>query len=399
MRNTYSIMRPLIAAAATTAMFDAAPAGAQDATAAEPVVKLSASYTADVIGVVDGGAARGARALDNLDITADVDLARAIGWRGASFHADVLNNFGGNPNDLAGTLQGIDNIEVTSQRLKLYEAWVEQALGGGVTLRAGLYDPNSEFYVSDPAGLLVNPIFGIGSELSSTGPNGPSIFPSTALAARLRMERGRGYAQAAVINATAGTLGDDDGIDISARNGVLVIAEAGITAPLRLGIGGWRYTKRQPGVIPPGVTPVEERFDAQGAYVLASFDLAGEKGDVAHTAVFARAGVSDGRTTPFSGGWQAGLLIDRLFAARPASMLSLGAGSGVLSRPYGDGAPAGSPPLTGAETLFELTYSDELLAGLSIQPDAQYILHPGADRTVKDAVVLALRFSYSWPAD
>ncbi|WP_286879628.1 carbohydrate porin [Sphingomonas sp.] len=353
----------MIAAAATTAMFAAAPATAQDAPAAEPIVKLSASYSAEVIGVVDGGAARGARALDNLDITADVDLARAIGWRGASFHADVLNNF------------------------------------GGVTLRAGLYDLNSEFYVSDPAGLLVNPIFGIGSELSSTGPNGPSIFPSTALAARLRVERGRGYAQAAVINATAGTLGDDGGIDTSARNGVLVIAEAGITAPLRLGIGGWRYTKRQPGVIPPGVTPVEERFDAQGAYVLASFDLAGAEGDVAHTAVFARAGVSDGRTTPFSGGWQAGVLIDRLFAARPASMLSLGAGSGVLSRPYRDGAPAGSPPLTGAETLFELTYSDELLAGLSIQPDVQYILHPGADRSVKDAIVLALRFSYAWPAD
>ena len=49
--------------------------------------------------------------------------------------------------------------------------------------------------------------------------------------------------------------------------------------------------------------------------------------------------------------------------------------------------------------MFELTYSDELLDGLSIQPDVQYILHPGADRTVKDAVVLALRFSYSWPAD
>ncbi len=93
------------------------------------------------------------------------------------------------------------------------------------------------------------------------------------------------------------------------------------------------------------------------------------------------------------------MLIERLFAARPASMLSLGAGSGALSRPYRDGAPAEAPPLAGAETLFELTYSDELLDGLSIQPDVQYILHPGADRTVKDAVVLALRFSYSWPAD
>lgn len=106
MLNSGKILRPLVAAATMTAWVGMTPAQAraQDAPAPEPVVKLSASYTADVIGVVDGGAARGARALDNLDVTLDIDLTRAIGWRGASFHADVLNNFGGNPNDLAGTL-------------------------------------------------------------------------------------------------------------------------------------------------------------------------------------------------------------------------------------------------------------------------------------------------------
>ena len=80
----------------------------------------------------------------------------------------------------------MNNIEVAETRFKVYEAWIEQGFGDGrVSLRAGLYDLNSEFYTNDAAGALIAPPFGIGSELSATGPNGPSIFPSTALAVRL----------------------------------------------------------------------------------------------------------------------------------------------------------------------------------------------------------------------
>ncbi len=83
---------------------------------------LQVVYTGDVIGVASGGIERGVRYLDNLFVTADGDLERLVGWDGAVFQADVLNNLGGRPNDLAGSLQGVDNIEVSQPRLKLYEA-------------------------------------------------------------------------------------------------------------------------------------------------------------------------------------------------------------------------------------------------------------------------------------
>jgi porin len=145
--------------------------------------------------VVDGGLATGTRWLDNINMTATLDLDRIAGWQGGTFFVNVLNNLGGRPNDLVGSIQGVNNIEVANTRLKVYEAWIEQAFGN-VTLRAGLYDLNSEFYQNDASGLLISPPFGIGSELSATGPNGPSIFPSTALAARLAAKFGKGYAQA-----------------------------------------------------------------------------------------------------------------------------------------------------------------------------------------------------------
>ena len=103
----------------------------------------------------------------------------------------MLNNSGGAPNDVAGTLQGVDNIEVRTPRLRLFELWLEQSLGPA-SVRAGLYNLNSEFYADDAAGQLLAPAFGIGSELAATGPNGPSIFPSTALGVRLNVDLGKG---------------------------------------------------------------------------------------------------------------------------------------------------------------------------------------------------------------
>src|SRR6185436_17136544 len=132
-------------------------------------------------------------------------------------------------------------------RLRLFELWLEQDFADGrATARAGLYNLNSEFYANEAAGLVIAPAFGIGSELAATGPNGPSIFPSTALGARVNVNFGEaGYARAAVLNANSGVIGDPGGVDWSFGDGVLTIAEAGIEGPSRLGVGLWRYSERQ----------------------------------------------------------------------------------------------------------------------------------------------------------
>ena len=52
-------------------------AGAEEA-APGAAVELSLSYTADVMGVVDGGLSQRGRFLDNLDLIADVDLERLV---------------------------------------------------------------------------------------------------------------------------------------------------------------------------------------------------------------------------------------------------------------------------------------------------------------------------------
>ncbi len=373
------------------------PAFAQNREAEAKTFSISALYKSDVIGVVDGGVQRGARFLDNIDVVADLDLERAAGWRRAAAHVSLLNNLGGRPNDLAGSIQGIDNIEVADRHLKLYEAWLEKGFGERVTLKAGLYDVNSEFYQNDAAGLLISPMFGVGSELAATGANGPAIFPSTALAARLRVSTERSYAAFAIVNARAGTIGDSGGVDLSGHDGALLIGEAGLTGRGKLAVGAWHYTRKQPVIIPPGITVADNHHFSQGVYLLAERDLIGsEDGAGRHMVGFLRLGLSDGRTTPFRGGWQSGLLLNRAFAGRPASTASFGVGNAALSGNYRQSNPAELPPLYGSETIFELTYRDELIEGVALQPDVQYVLNPSADSTIDDALVLGLRLTIGW---
>jgi porin len=353
-----------------------------------PAWSWSSAYTADVIGVVDGADARAGRFLDNLDLALDGDLAKQFGWRGARAHLSLLANGGGEPNAVAGSLQGYDNIEVAAQGVRLYEAWVEQDLAGGAgSVLAGLYDVNSEFYVTGASDLLIAPPFGIGSELAATGPNGPAIFPSTALALRVRLGAADGLRlQAAAVNARAGAFGDEGGIDTTLDEGLLYLAEIGWSGPVRAAVGAWAYGDRQEDIrdLLPGGGPASSL--ARGAYALAE-GVVFEAQDAPTVRAFLRLGVSDGDTTDFRGGWQAGLRLDSVFASRPDSALSLGVHQGLLSDKSRANAADAGTIFADAESGVELTYADTF-GRFTIQPDLQLIRHPGGDRD-RDPILIA----------
>lgn len=367
------------------------PASAQEAVP-ESALSLDLVYKGDVVSVA-AGETRGARYLDNLDLMAALDLDRAVGWQGGSAFVSLLNNLGGRPNDLAGTLQGVNNIEVGTPDLHLYQAWFQQNFAGDrLSVLVGKYDLNSEFYSGDAAAHLIAPAFGIGSELAATGPNGPSIFPRTDLAIRLRAGDERRYVQAVAIRAPRGTA------DTGRVRSTLFVAEGGLHGSTAIGIGGWAYSRRQPRIAPPGVTLAEGTAASHGVYLLVEQDLAGEADKPGHWRAFARAGLSDGRTTPFAGGFQIGLTGRGIVPLRPDSQLSIGVASADLSTPYRRANPVGEPPLTGSEGMVELTYSDRIAPFLTLQPDVQYVRRPGGLRDVDDAVVLGLRAIVEWKA-
>jgi porin len=361
---------------------------------AQRAVDVHLVETIDIASVARGGDRDRTYVLDDTDLTADADLARLVGWQGARAHVHVMSTMGGRPNEAAGALQGVDNIEVASHHVRLFEAWVEQRIGEHSTVRAGAYDLNSEFYANGSSGLLISPSFGAGSELAASGPNGPSIFPSTALTVRVEHRFDHfGYVRAAMLNGAAGCLGDPHGLDFSFRHGLLLIGEAGVERPgFKLAGGYWRYTKRHNDYTEVDAEGVPLQHVDHGGYAIAELQMLGGEGKRSLT-VFGRAGMSGGAATPFQGGWQAGFLVERLIAGRPDSQASFGMSRGVTTPGYcAMLLDEGTRP-SRAETTFELTYSDRLAKWLTVQPDLQFIADRGGVEKARGVVVGTLRLT------
>ncbi len=379
---------------AIAAMASATPACAE-ASEKHGAVAIDANYVHDLVGIAQGQQT-GLRRTDLLSLTADLSLGELAGWKGTSLHFKAIAGTGEQPNALAGTMQGINNVEVSTNRVRLFEAYVEQDLPKlHASLRIGFSDLNSEFYANDAASLLIAPAFGIGSELSATGSNGPAIFPSTAATVRVKVQPGdSSYVQFAAVNAESGVLGDQGGVRPLLRSGALLIAEAGMTGKVKLALGAWSYTRRQDDIrlTTPAGDPVASR--ARGGYLLAEAPVFSDS-----LRGFLRAGISDGDTTPYSGGWQAGLLANGLVPHRPDSQLSLGVNQAYLSPKFRANAADAGEAMRAAETAFELTYADKLAPWLTVQPDIQYVWNPSRATGARNALVftLRLRAGLSWP--
>ncbi len=61
---------------------------------------------------------RGVRYMDIVDLVVSADLERVAGWRGMTAMVDVLNAKGGRANNIANTLQGVDNSEVSDNQTR-----------------------------------------------------------------------------------------------------------------------------------------------------------------------------------------------------------------------------------------------------------------------------------------
>lgn len=355
-----------------------------------PAVRLQLRLRANQVWVAE----RGSRYADILQSTVDADLERAVGWTGASAHLDLLHSYSTSPNDLARTLQGIVLDDVETRHIRIYQAWMERRLADGrASLRLGIYDPKLEFGVIDSEESLINPSFSVAPELAGSGPRGAPVFPSTSLGARLRLGYGaNGYLQLAALDALAGTVGDFAGLDASFGRGALLITEAGAgTERGRLAFGAWRYTRPVPDLRDRRTGGVPAPRAARGAYALAERTFGAEPGEGRQAVLFTRVGVSDGDTSPYAGSWQAGLRLRGVFDGRPGSTLALGATQALMSGKFVRNAVQRRRPVSPMETVFEISYSDQLLRGLRLQPDLQWVLHPAGGATSRDACVFTLR--------
>jgi porin len=145
-----------------------------------------------------------------------------------------------------------------------------------------------------------------------------------------------------------------------------------------------------PRVDDPSGTPT--RHGHPGVYLLAEYDVSMlDPFNARRLAVFSQLGWADEQVQQISGYTGAGLVYTGLLAPRPND----GAGFGVAVAYFGGAAQGTSINGTVVNSNYELdlewTYRFLVTPWLALQPDIQWVRHPGGSFARPDAVVLAWR--------
>jgi porin len=411
-KNILAIMTGMFCLASATSM--AAEKTPEEQTAPTPDDGMSYSllYRADIFSNVSGGLKQGTTALGNLDAKLDFDLDTLLGWDGVSVGLHGIASHGGKPNaNHVGSSQGVDNIEVDTNTAKILQAWIQkQWLDDKMSVLFGLYDLNSEFYVSHSTGIFLHPSPGIGSELAQTGLNGPSIFPTSSMGLRLRFRpTSEMYLQAVVLDGVPGDPDNPRGthIQFNDGDGTLRVAEvgyipeknkeeaaAGLPPTDKYAVGAWSYTTRFEDLV-----EVDGENDPlmckgnSGFYVLAERMLyLGKRNPGSHTDGFIRYGRANADFNQFSSYFQAGLVFNGVVPGRDEDQFALSFSIARTGDKYRLAAINAGQEATRHESVWEATYRAQVTPWLVVQPNIQYVSNPGTDVQIKNATVLGVRF-------
>lgn len=357
------------------------------------------NYKGDFWDAADGGAKTGTAYVGAATLGLNFDNEKLLGIRGNTASLQLQNTHGGKPNAFAGSNQGVDNFEAATSNTYVYEAWVQQNfLNDRLSFLVGLRDLNVEFVETDMSANFIKPVMQIGQDFAQSGKNGPSIYPVTGLAARVKVKpTANSYVQAAAFDGVPGSLSDPHGthINLSSNDGALLIAEAGLTpgnAPdagivaNKFAVGAWTYTKQF-----PDYTAVDAAGDpilnkSQGVYVLTSYQFYKDKKDRT-LGGFLRAGEDNGDVNQIEWAYEAGLVANGWVPGRKDAEIGLGLGHAHNGDHYITTVPNNERNELG----FELYYRDPILPGVTIQPDLQYVVNPGMMPSQQDATMLGMR--------
>jgi porin len=370
-------------------------------------IDLGFTHKSDFLANTSGGLKRGSAWLGHTEARLTLDLDKLFGWNGATafalYHSDLGSKFN---TRYVGSFAGVDNIEVATNTAQFYQAWLQKnLLDDHVSLLAGLYAVDSEFYVTETSGLFIQPPYGVGTDFAQSGLNGPPIFPLGAFATRVKLTSPdeNFYVQAALSDAVPGDPDHPRGthIKFGDGDGTLAIVELGYTPQdkskpseadskqepaetfNKTAIGFWRYTAKF-----DAINGSPSRHHNQGAYVIAERSLWVESHRPSQgLAGFMRVGIASESVNQADWTGSAGLRYHGLITGRDDDI----AGIAVTLSHAGDKYRRANAS-EHEETTVEATYRAQITPYFAIQPTLQFIDNPSMDAAIKNAWVLGSRF-------
>jgi porin len=405
-------------------------------------ITLAPQETSEVLGNVTGGTRRGADYDGLTQVLLQMDTQRAFGWHGGTFNVSMLQIHGRDlSTDNLATLQTASGIEA-DRATRLWELWYQQKFldADRLDIRIGQQSLDQEFMVSQNASYFVNTMFGWPMLPSADLPGGGPAYPLSALGLRVRARPADSLTVlAGVFNGSpvANNNGDPQrvnpaGTSFPLNGGALFIAEIQYAYP-SLGtlvtpdqgeplartykLGFWYDTERF----------ADLRFDNTGQSLANPLSDGIPRSHGGNFAIYAVADqmiwrspadpdrnvnvffrpmgtpLGDRNLIDFS--LNAGLTMHEPIWLRDDDTFAIGMGyakiSGRASALDQDTAyfNASYYPVRGSETYIEATYQYQATPWLQLQPDVQYVFHPGGGvldpnnpgHRVKNEAVLGFR--------
>ncbi|MDH4981560.1 carbohydrate porin [Hyphomicrobium sp. D-2] len=401
------------------------PTGIRSALAGRGVT-FAVNYIGEVLGNPTGGIAQGTFYDGRLEFALTADLEKAIGWRGLSFFANVYQIHGRSitANNL-GVLMPVSFIEALPST-RLFELWLEQQLlDDKLTFRFGQLAADSEFMISQGASAFLNGSWGWPSIAGINLPNGGPAYPMASPGMRLAFMPNEQLSLKLAMY--SGNPAGDCDYDFPQQcnpyglsfpiNTPLVFAEMAVRynqgdgeLPGTVKFGLWRYfgNFEESAVgsagLPIGLEPIPGMMTEHDRAYYAVWDQmiyrVPGKGDPKGVGVFGRLITSPSEGNMVSFYAEAGVTFSGLLAARPNDMLGIGIAYTGISSQIIDYARETLLPVTPSfEAMLEISYTAEIMPGLTLQPDFQYFWNPGGhvafpddlDRAVPNAAVFGLR--------
>jgi porin len=397
----------------------------------EKGVSLFAQLVNDTLWNTTGGISPGGADDGLLQFGAQIDMEKAIGLPGGTFKNTWFWLYGRNPSGFVGDVNSVSGI-AGNPAFRCYELWYEQNLSiSGVadafSLRGGLLGLDAEFCLSDPALLFLNGTFGMPALMSqnlvNSGPQYPMATPGVRLALhplpwlRLRaaLTQANPFSQAQNLHNFNWNFGPAGGL-LSMNEAEIAWGQgtASSTLPGKVKTGFWIQNGSSPSLPadwsfgPPSTVSyctgfygiwdqtlyrpsAAEKSSSGKKTVVAADGTGGDDAPEKGLKSFLRVGFSPQAASPLSLYNDAGFVYTGLIPTRPEDKLGLAFCYGSVSPAYRTLGNQQGVPGASFESVAELTYSIRLSPGIALQPDLQYVLHPGGTRQNGNALVAGFR--------
>jgi len=376
-------------------------------------ITMELIHKSDLMAVISGGIKHGSAWMGNTEAGVQMDLEKLLEWDAATAHIHIHSQLGSKfDRDHVGSFIGSDNIESGANTAQFDHAWVQKNFSDdSMSLLAGLYAVDSEFYVTDTSGLFFQPPYGPGNELSQSGQFGPPIFPLGALSIRVKYTSPdqNFYLQGALTDGVPSDPNNLRGthIQFNRGDGSFSIVEFGYTPQEggsagggepeaetfnKTAIGFWHYSARLDDLIDVDAAGNPLRHFSQGIYFLAERTLMTEKGSPSQgLSGFVRFGTASRDVHQADWTGSLGLVYQGLFDGRDDDIAGIAITVNHTSDKYRRLNSADSN-----QTSLEATYRAQLNPWFALLPTLQYMHNPNMDPTLKNAWIAGVRAEISF---